>query len=43
MAHVDMQTQHIFLFVLAVAEQSEYASRRGGRVLFRAGMQVPGA
>lgn len=29
MAHVDMQTQHIFLFVLAVAEQSEYASREG--------------
>lgn len=43
MAHVDMQTQRIFLFVLTVAEGSEYASRRGGRALFRMGMQVPGA
>lgn len=43
MAHVDMQTQRIFLFVLAVAEHSEYASRRGGHVVFRTGMQEPGA
>lgn len=43
MAHVDMQNWRIFLFVCIVAEPSEYASRRGGRVLFRIRMQVSGA
>lgn len=43
MAHVDMQNQRVFLCVLIVAESSEYASRRGGRVLSRTKMQVASA
>jgi len=43
MAHVDMQNWRVFLFVRVVAEPSEYASGRGGRVLFRTKMQVSGA
>lgn len=43
MAHVHMQNRRIFLFVRDVAEPSEYASRRGGRVLLRTKMQVSSA